>query len=69
MNIEITADYIGLNYLWQTSPHLEGSAAFSWQQENGIFQFFGILCKTGNISVSIKLLTLPEDTLVSEVGV
>ena len=28
MNIEITADYIGLNYLWQSSPHLEGSAAF-----------------------------------------
>lgn len=27
-NIEITADYIGLNYLWQSSPHLEGSAAF-----------------------------------------
>lgn len=66
MNIEITADYIGLNYLWQTSPHLEGSAAFSWQCENWIFQYFGILWKAGNIYVSNKLLIFPEDTMVSE---
>lgn len=38
-NIEITADYIGLNYLWQSSPHLEGSAAF--------FFFFPGTAKSG----------------------
>lgn len=68
-NIEITADYIGLNYLWQSSPHLEGSAAFfffSWHCEVWMFQCFGALCRTGNIHVSNKLLIFPESMMVSE---